>query len=260
MSKSRMQDWPKRWRMLQDYLDSGEVDWSNMRRDLKLMRNIQGLANRIAFLGFWTHCEQECVSLKLREDIKVGNPEGWMRGGIFATQDSLRMARVLNRILSCWVPPKPISILEIGGGFGALARTILTHLPGFISYTLIDGPPCLEIQSRYLRAVFPSAPISFCSHDMFDTLINRRFDLVINTNSFSEMTHGEVARYFDLIHTTLRPGGLLYSRNRDKLNHDGATPDVPFKDFPFDKHWRFIHKSIPKDAPLWLEVAALRTE
>lgn len=255
-------DWPERWKVMQAHLDCDDIDWMIFRRDQLLMQHIQSV-RRNDYLQQWTRCEEESVPLAMREDSLVGDPVGWTRRGIFVTATSLIMARRLSRILSSWIPPRSLRVLEIGGGFGAMARTVLTHLH-VQSYTMIDGPPCLEIQRHYLYTTCPDASVKFIPCDemqgkMSYVHINGLFDLIININSFSEMTTNEVKDYFILIHGTLLPGGLLYSYNKNRLNRDGAEPDVPFSAFPFDDRWKIISKLIPPDAPLWLEVAAMRT-
>jgi len=259
MMKKKMHDWPKRWVELQAILDAG-IDWPSFRRNMKLMRYIQ-TTKRDMYLMQWTRCRKEKVPLQWCEDSTAGDPEGWTRSSIFVTPSSLRAARVLHTITQRWEPLHPMRVLEIGGGFGALARTVLTYLD-VESYTMIDGPPCLEIQRRYLEMTVPAAPIELIScHDVKRDgggLSDAAFDLVINTNSFSEMDLADVVGYFSLIHHTLMPGGLFYTLNRNRLNYDGATPDVPFKDFPMDDRWDIIYRETPADAPLWLEVLATR--
>ena len=256
--KKKMHDWPKRWIELQAMIDTG-IDWTHFRRNEQLMRYIQ-TTSRDMYLTQWTKCHKEKVPLQWREDSRAGDPVGWTRGGIFVTPSSLRAARVLHMITKRWEPLRPARILEIGGGFGALARTVLTYLD-VESYTLVDGPPCLEIQRQYLEMTHPMAPIELisCLDVQRGVLDDATFDLVINTNSFSEMSLEDVVGYFSLIHHTLVPGGLFYSLNRNRLNYDGAAPDVPFKDFPMDARWDIIYREMPLDAPLWLEVLAVRT-
>ena len=248
-------NWPQWWNDRSERLP--KVNWDRFRRDLFLLGGLQEKHKRLSI--FWGLCEEDGVPLKMREDCKVGDPEGEMRDGVFVTAGSLKMAHHLHRILSRWEPPEAPCVLEIGGGIGSMARAVMLHVPGVWHYTLVDGPPCLEIQRRYLGRVFPEERDTFdyVLHDQTSRLIRQRFNLVINTHSFNEMTKDVVAGYFGLIHDVLVPGGALYVFGRNR--YPKKLPflvNVPVAEFPFDDRWRY---ELPITDKNWVEILAVRT-
>jgi hypothetical protein len=118
-------------------------------------------------------------------------------------------------------------VLEIGGGYGALAL-ILTRLIPRADYTIVDLPSSLMFSGCYLsvaqhsHVVAPVEPTSAApairlvpNHAAADRLRGERFDLAINTMSFAEMPEAVVDAYGDLIAATLAPGGVLFEQNFD---------------------------------------------
>jgi hypothetical protein len=94
-------------------------------------------------------------------------------------------------------------ILEVGSGYGGLARTLKCFHPG-AHFWLTDIPESLRCAEIYLREAFPDATITwqkvgagdltveadFCLVPVADAphvLAGRRFDLAINAWSFGEM-------------------------------------------------------------------------
>ncbi len=248
-------DWDGAWAKKAKALPG--VDWERFRRDPVLMGAIQTSdAKRVAF---WNKCEAANVPMALREDSLVGDPKGAKMRGVFVTATSLKMAYFLYRILTLWDPPPSPRVLEIGGGFGGMARTVTRWLSGVRRYCLVDGPPCLEMQRRYLRELFPDEadnPFDFIQHGVTPLLFGEKFDLVINIASFSEMTPEIVDKYFDVIHDVLVPGGALYVLNRDSYGHGGKRVNVPASRFPWDDRWEYRRMSSP--SKYWVETLAIR--
>lgn len=248
-------NWPKWWAARAERLP--EVNWDRFRRDKFLMGGLQSKHRKLSI--FWDRCDEDDVPLKMRGDCKVGDPEGEMRDGVFVTAGSLKMAYHLHRILSRWKPPAAARVLEIGGGIGSMARTAVLNIPGGVRrYTLVDGPPCLEIQRRFLTEVFPDKGdvLEFVRHDETLGLYGEDFDLVINMHSFNEMTKEDVAGYFELIQDVLEvPGGALYIYGRNRFPPNTFEVNVPVKDFPFDDRWKF---TLPVTDGNWVEVLAVR--
>lgn len=254
-------NWPKWWAARTERLP--KVNWDRFRRDKFLMGGLQSKHRKLSI--FWDRCEEDGVPLKVREDCRIGDPEGETRDGIFVTAGSLKMAYHLHRILSRWEPPEAPRVLEIGGGIGCMARTAVLNMPKSVGrYTLVDGPPCLEIQRRYLGEVFPdeakkfiydAETFEFVRHDQIFKLKHRRYDLVINMHSFNEMTKDVVTGYFDLIQDVLDPGGALYIYGRNRFPPNTFEVNVPAADFPFDDRWKFI---LPVTDKNWVEVLAVR--
>jgi hypothetical protein len=118
-----------------------------------------------------------------------------------------------------------VRILEIGGGYGALAYWFKQAFPK-ASYSIVDLPECILFSRLYLTLTMPDMPTSFglgsakygirfipnfMSEQLKDT-----FDLVINTLSMSEMSAYQVERYADLIKNVwIRDEGLFFEQNQD---------------------------------------------
>jgi len=150
------------------------------------------------------------------------------------------------------------NILEIGGGFGSLARIILKNKN--VKYFLIDLPEA-NIQSNfYLQENFPDLKIfnylDFKNKNLeseinnFDIFIlppnsidalkekNIFFDFIINSRSFMEMEKKTISAYFSYIQNKITIGGYFLNINRYVKSVVGD--DIYFKDYPYDNFWDVI--------------------
>lgn len=232
--------WPERWQIKSKELLT--VDWSAFRRNTNLMRRLEDSStkeNVALATDVWIKRAQKYgVPLRYWQDSMVGQPPDTTRiGGVEVTLISLRMATHAHRIETLWRAKsdwanKPVTVMEIGGGFGSLAYALAKRMPVAL-YILIDNPVCLEIQRKFLEEAHPElfANCVFISEPTFSTEFFRDINLIVNTHSLGEMTHEEVATYFELIHKTLNPGGAFYSVNRD-------IREVSFHEYPYDQYWK----------------------
>lgn len=112
-----------------------------------------------------------------------------------------------------------IRILEIGGGYGALAYWFKQAFPK-ASYSIVDLPECILFSRLYLTLTIPDMPTSFgltpakygirFIPNFMSEQLKDPFDLVINTLSMSEMSAYQVERYADLIKNVwVRDEGLF---------------------------------------------------
>jgi len=143
--------------------------------------------------------------------------------------DSLKIARdgrllsagfmlhvcVATRILEAGM--SPTSVVEIGGGYGALARIMKMAYPSS-TYVIVDLPHSLVFSSTFLRVNFPNARTLYIDepHKLADigqydfvfvpaqfigTVQDLDVDLAINVNSMGEMTQAAVDRYMTFINS-----------------------------------------------------------
>jgi len=120
---------------------------------------------------------------------------------------------------------KPMRILEIGAGFGGLARILNTKMQR--QYTILDIPGSLFCSYVYLRTHFPDkifiwardaadldapADFRFVPARLWPDLKSHRFDMAVNTCSLGEMLPETVADYLSLIGDTCE---YFYSHNRE---------------------------------------------
>jgi hypothetical protein len=176
--------------------------------------------------------------------------------------------RVVSRIFYCHArivlagityANKPKRILEIGGGYGEIARLwLINSLTPAESYVIVDIPECLFFAEVALRAEFGDQVGYFDGHDPGTKIllvpishienVTRSADLVINTGSMQEMTDEWIdfyvqwlgkydTRYFYSLNYIAQPLGVMgESRNlwSQRLGAEWSTRhlrlDIPLLD------------------------------
>ncbi len=147
------------------------------------------------------------------EDIHLAGDS--LRGGgrvfavepeILATCGSIEYAYMASR-LAAFEPFR--RVVEIGGGYGRLARAVLRKYPD-VRYTIIDLPEVLAIQSYFLQDFHHRTKFLEAGIDPGGVV-----DLFINTRSMMEMDLDQVRWYFSLMDLRLdKEGGGFYCVNR----------------------------------------------
>ena len=149
-------------------------------------------------------------------------------------------------------------IIEIGGGFGSLARIIIKNKN--IKYFLIDLPEANLQSNFYLQNHFPDKKIfnyldfknknienEIENYDIFIlppnaikilTEKNFFFDFVINSRSFMEMKKETIVGYFNFIQKKTNIDGYFLNINRYSKSVVGE--DIKFKDYPYDDFWNVV--------------------
>ena len=151
---------------------------------------------------------------------------GWMVDGILVNRDTiaywerlwvLHRAGFLDRGSTAALHSGS-RVLEIGGGYGALAWYIQEAVPN-ISYTIVDLPESLVYAAIYLEVLHPEATRLLPNYE-FPEIVNRgeHFDLIINTLSMSEMTERQVRAYTEGIAKLIAPDGAFYEQNQDNVH------------------------------------------
>lgn len=131
---------------------------------------------------------------------------------------------VLDKLRMAWKRPR---ILEIGGGFGAIASAV-SDMVGAQEYVICDLPESLMFSGLYLKLTKPEASVSvigdryeqntgfrLLSNYKFDLLKGQHFDLVINTLSMSEMSPRQVDVYARGISSMIDETGVFFDQNAD---------------------------------------------
>ena len=231
--------WSPRWRELSER----RFDPKTMRSEMNIMKHIQ---TSYGNLPLWQRkCADAGVPFAWMEDSKFGMPQGSSIDGKFVTAHSCRMAYYAHRILSRIEWKKPITVVEIGGGFGSLARTFAANLGKELSaYFLVDSTEMRRISESYLAgAGHKTYPFWW----LRPTDAWPECDLVINTNSLGEMDLAEVTQYFKKIQAHLIGGGAFYSHNRiERLTN--------FRAYPYDGQWEH---HVEKDG-IFVEALSIR--
>lgn len=106
-------------------------------------------------------------------------------------------------------------VVEIGAGFGRTAQAIIKLVGNIKKYTIVDIPEVMSLSFYYLREVLTKE--EFAKLDFVDamTFSSRNYefppvDLVINIDSFQEMTQETVRDYFKRI---ISKSKFFYSKN-----------------------------------------------
>ena len=144
------------------------------------------------------------------------------------------------------------NVLEIGGGFGSLARIILNNKD--VKYFSIDLPEANLMTNYYLANHFPEKKIfnyidfkdkkiedEINNYDIFilppNTLEEKNifFDFIINSRSFMEMNKKTIDNYFNFIHKKIKKGGQFLNINR--YNKTSVGEEIRFENYPYDNNW-----------------------
>lgn len=137
-------------------------------------------------------------------------------------------AGILNHLDMMVEEKGELRILEIGGGWGALASWFKKTFSR-MQYTILDLPESLIFSSLYLTLTQPTVPFSFNTKAPthgFSFIpnyaayeIEGEFDLVINTLSMSEMSSFQVEKYCELIKDKwLARNAIFFEQNYDGRN------------------------------------------
>ncbi len=175
----------------------------------------------------------------------------------------------------------PSTVLEIGGGYGALARLFRLEQPD-IHYTITDIPESLFFAEVFLKVNFPGCSVKYAlsSDDVTDyrkydfllvpvqlseSLKNLPYDVAVNTGSLQEMPDNTVEYWMNLIQSDSI--GSFYSLNYFLNPLKMYLSDAEVSNFicpKLDPYWRIIHwETDPQTITIdtdkrWLEICCRR--
>jgi len=159
---------------------------------------------------------------------------------------------------------KKINVLEIGGGYGELARQTIKYSEFDIgSWHFVDLPQNLLLAEFYLGSIFGKDGVGktcFFKKEDFDTVeghsahlnfylpsevdnLTDKFDLVINTYSLQEMRLDVVQSYLQKINSVLSSDGLIFSINSPKKWDIKRYSDYGFQEFT--NVYSVMHRQVP---------------
>ncbi|WP_152974261.1 putative sugar O-methyltransferase [Pseudomonas asplenii] len=155
---------------------------------------------------------------------------GWYVDGVLVNYDTRVYQERMTLLYSSGVLDKlrslgrPARILEIGGGYGALALALMEAVPD-CEYVICDLPESLLFSGIYLSIATQNVKmhggagnerLSLLPNYLFDTL-SENFDLVINTLSMSEMSEYQVKRYASGIRNQISDHGIFFEQNQNNI-------------------------------------------
>lgn len=225
-----------RWKAAEHELARPDFDWSTFRQNRRLMKGIQ---TGHARLDMWmSYCRRDSVPRFAMVDSNFGTPTGRFVDGKLYTAGSCKNAwyahdavRRAAKLSAPALSRSRLHLLEIGGGYGGMARALCSMLP-IETVSFIDAEPLVTVQRVYVRETTRARVVE---HDA-----ERRYDVVTNTMSFGEMPYAAVKTYFDVIKAQLTEGGFFYTANR-------VSRETDFAAYPYGKHWRHSVNFMPNE-------------
>lgn len=182
------------------------------------------------------------------EECPIGNPRTCVIDGVPVTQSSLEYTYMLTHLAPYLDEVK--TVVDIGGGYGGLARLIKLAHPD-VKLVLLDLPEINTIQTYFLGTAFPNARVLGLRDVYRDDVIDPRqidgdflllpgqlidklprdsCEMAINTRSMMEMDLETVSFYVRHVQDKLASDGRFYCVNRYEKK-------TRLKDYPFDDRW-----------------------
>lgn len=176
------------------------------------------------------------------------------------------------------------TILEIGSGYGGLARVFKLMIPG-VAYILIDLPESLFYAQIFLQLNFPESKCCYVTSEKkinikdfdfifvpiqyYESIKGKQVDLVINTGSLQEMPDITVKFWMDFIQTIISTKyfySFNYFLNNKQLYQETSRKESNLICPIFDPYWDVKYFQINPDIITidasgrnWLEICIERT-
>ena len=100
---------------------------------------------------------------------------------------------LLERIFKA-SPLKPLSVLDLGTGSGAVAITLAGERPAWQVTAADISPAALAVAQRNARRLCPHAPVRFVHSDWFAALHGERFDAVVSNPPYVAEGDGHLSQ------------------------------------------------------------------
>lgn len=193
----------------------------------------------------------------------VSNPQNCvMRGcGRMLSPDFLRTVALSLEIQKyCQFSCDNFNVIELGAGYGGLARTMKLFFP-HVSYFIVDIPEALYFSSLFLRLNFPNArayyvtsmdaaenaldyyDFIFIPTKFVDVVLDSHFELFCNTASLGEMKNEVIRYWMDFVQNKL---DIRYFFGLNRFLNTINIPSHSFRldenvcSVSFDSDWRII--------------------
>lgn len=169
-------------------------DWSNFKRDKKYNTILEGNEKEVGVIAYKSIKKLGGLKIlednleKFRENETVGNPEIMLLNDIQIAPSTLRYVNTALEIKTLIKDPK--KIIEIGGGYGGLCKT-MSVLFNWDSYTIIEIPEAVPLCNRYLEH------FNLNAHAV--PFFDEEADLVIADSSLAECNKETQRMYAKLI-------------------------------------------------------------
>jgi putative sugar O-methyltransferase len=196
------------------------------------------------------------------EESSYSNPANTViRAGRRLAPDFLRtLILTLEIERHCRLPAARFSVLELGAGYGGLARTFALRHPD-VCYVIVDIPESLYFSATFLGLNFPDARALFVvdrgalateltAYDFVfvpalfaDGLAGKDFHVFCNTASLGEMRNSVIRYWIDLVQRQASVRyffGLNRFLNTANPQHHAWRYEENCSSVAFDRHWRIL--------------------
>jgi len=216
------------------------------------------------------------------EESLYSNPDhAVVREGRRLSPDFLRTtAYALEITERCRLADRRVAVLELGAGYGGLARTLRLFSPDLTS-VVVDIPETLYFSSLFLRLNFPQARVAYVtrpgmlgpdllSYDLVfvpvslaGELTGREFELFCNTASLGEMRNSVIRYWMDMVERRMHVRyffGVNRFLNTMRPWRDAYRAEENACSVSFDAGWRMLHWELepPFARCPWLETTVTR--
>jgi hypothetical protein len=164
-----------------------------------------------------------------RGKVAEFDPQGVINHDAYAYQERINLlyeSGVLGWLQS---QASGVTLLEVGGGFGALACGLLRCLKVPVRYVIVDLPESLLYAALYLEEALPHYVHSFDLNEKGSAIVyvpNYKFDewlernpapvgLAINTLSLVEMSDMQMRYYAEKLSLAIGKTGVFFEQNHD---------------------------------------------
>lgn len=198
--------------------------------------SIKDITNYINFIA----SETQSLNLEHLIEVVCSNPN-------ISLAD---LGTVVDLILISRFQKEPLSILEIGGGYGRLAEGLIANINLFesqklVKYVLVDAiPESISSSCAYLDILSQQNLVDIIP--VWDSSwMQLKYNLIINIESFQEMSDSWIDYYSYNIDRVSVPGTILYlSNTTSHFNPRGYSPTEKWKQvetFISPRHWTSKH-------------------
>ena len=201
-------------------------------------RWLYALATRL----LWRYAERhgDPGVLKLGEPA-LGNPPPVVWRGVQVSQDLANSSLEVAAIQRALGGQAPLSIMEIGGGYGRTAYSLLGVFPQ-ARYTIIDIEPALSLSRFYLSSLYPERDITFIEAGTAVLAKIERVDLAVSISSLHEMTPAQVSTYLGLLDGVVSDSGVVFLKQWEEWHNPIDDVVMRFVDYPVPASWEVIFR------------------
>jgi hypothetical protein len=215
------------------------------------------ITKRLSHRDFWTNLWQQEFqgfdSQLIYSPPKMLGEVGWEINGVVVNHDTYVYQERINLLresgILAWLRKKQkrdqTKILEIGGGYGALASFLQPISKS--QYFICDLPESLLFSGIYLSLRFPDKKLLVClsEHDLkategydyvlvpnylFHSLQGMEIDLAVNTLSMAELSIKQISVYCEGISKLIGGRGVFFEQNHNCFH--GSVQNLPqFKEY-----------------------------